>query len=58
MTFCIFLLASDGVSSQKQGIMGRGRKSKTIKMKNRKRQAAKKERAKRRTQAVRKARLA
>lgn len=37
--------------------MGRGRKSKTIKMKNRKRQVAKKARAKKKREAVRKARL-
>jgi hypothetical protein len=37
--------------------MGRGRKKKTIKMKNRKRQAAKKSRAKKHGEAVRKSRL-
>ena len=37
--------------------MGRGRKNKVQKMKNRKRQTAKKERAKKRGEAVRKARL-
>mgnify|MGYP000201887675 CR=1 FL=1 len=36
--------------------MGRGRKQKTIKMKNRKRQAAKKTRAKKVAEAVRKSR--
>jgi hypothetical protein len=39
------------------GTMGRGRKKKTIKMKNRKRQAAKKTRAKKHGEAVRKSRL-
>jgi hypothetical protein len=38
--------------------MGRGRKRKSIKMKNRKRQAAKKARGKKRSEAVRKSRLA
>jgi hypothetical protein len=37
--------------------MGRGRKQTTIKMKNRKNQAAKKARAKKRREAVKKARL-
>jgi hypothetical protein len=37
--------------------MGRGRKKKAQKMKNRKRQAAKKVRAKRTSESVRKARL-
>jgi hypothetical protein len=38
--------------------MGRGRKSKIQKMKNRQRQAAKKERMKRRRESIHKARLA
>ena len=37
--------------------MGRGRKQKTMKMKNRKRQAAKKARQKKYSEAVRKTRL-
>jgi hypothetical protein len=37
--------------------MGRGRKKKSIKMKNRRNQAAKKSRAKKRSEAVRKSRL-
>jgi hypothetical protein len=42
--------------SEKYDHMGRGRKRKTIKMKNRKRQAAKKARAKKTRESVRKSR--